>query len=175
MMIDFERGKNVFDCLINKYGNQEFTIKSLLNQYRNHFPNIKLDIGIDELITGIHTKARGLGLITDGRSLTQRNKINALGISKYFDSIVISEEFGSEKPNEANYLFFEQKYVSADFTYIGDNTEKDFIAPNKLGWDSICILDSGTNIHHQNLELDQIYLPKRYVSNALEIEIIVEE
>jgi putative hydrolase of the HAD superfamily len=43
-------------------------------------------------------KANGykLGLITDGRSISKRKKIKALNIEKYFEYILISEEFGTE-------------------------------------------------------------------------------
>ena len=37
-------------------------------------------------------------LITDGRSLTQRLKIQALGLTDLFDDILISEAMQSEKP-----------------------------------------------------------------------------
>ena len=50
-----------------------------------------------------------LGIISDGRSRTQRNKLRALGLD-WIEDVVISEEFGSEKPCEANYLYFEKKY-----------------------------------------------------------------
>jgi putative hydrolase of the HAD superfamily len=43
-------------------------------------------------------KANGykLGLITDGRSIHKEIKIKALNIEKYFEYILISEEFGTE-------------------------------------------------------------------------------
>jgi putative hydrolase of the HAD superfamily len=37
------------------------------------------------------------------------------------------------------------------FFFFGDNTSKDFIVPCKLGWKSICIKNSGNNIHAQDL------------------------
>ena len=39
--------------------------------------------------------------------------------------------------------------MNANFYYIGDNVVKDFIAPNQLGWTTICLLDNGQNIHKQ--------------------------
>lgn len=35
--------------------------------------------------------------------------------------IIVLEEFGSEKPTEGNYLYFEGKYRDARYIYIEDN------------------------------------------------------
>ena len=82
--------------------------------------------------------------------------MQSLQITELFNDIIISEEFGSEKPNKDNFLYFEKKYPNKNFTYIGDNTIKDFIAPLELNWQMICILNNGKNIHKQDLNL----LPK---------------
>ena len=98
-------------------------------------------------------KHRGitLGLITDGRSISQRNKIKALGLDRWFDNenIIISEETQSEKIEEPNFRHFVKKYRGAEFTYVGDNPKKDFIVPNRLGWKTVMLKDDGRNIHKQ--------------------------
>ena len=43
-----------------------------------------------------------------------------------------------------------------------DNPDKDFIAPNNLGWTSICLIDKGLNIHKQkNPEINQIEIDEK--------------
>ena len=61
------------------------------------------------------------------------------------------------------------------FIYVGDNTKKDFLAPNELGWDSICIKDAGENIHPQNFNISEEYLPKFKVEDILEVINLVYE
>jgi putative hydrolase of the HAD superfamily len=63
---------------------------------------LTLTAGVRALLTELKSSGHVLGLLTDGRSRTQRNKIRALGVEKWIDEIVISEEFGSAKPNERN-------------------------------------------------------------------------
>ena len=64
-------------------------------------------------------------LITDGRSLTQRLKIQALGLTDLFDDILISEAMQSEKPDDKRFVFLQNKYPAAKrFIYIGDNIKK---------------------------------------------------
>lgn len=110
-----------------------------------------------------------IGLITDGRSVQQRNKIEVLGLKRWIDEedIVISEEFGSEKPALENYAYFMKRYLKChDFTYVGDNLKKDFIAPNSLGWMTVCLKDDGRNIHKQNTkEIDEDMEPKRWTEH----------
>ena len=96
-----------------------------------------------------------IGLITDGCSVQQRNKIEALGLRRWIEEedIIISEEFGSGKPALANFEYFMKRYPEChDFTYVGDNLKKDFIAPNALGWQTVCLKDDGRNIHRQRVD-----------------------
>jgi putative hydrolase of the HAD superfamily len=119
--------------------------------YREHIPEIKLSDDTRKFLDRLKAKGGGMGLITDGRSVTQRNKLKALQVLDLFDDLIISEEFGSEKPDPANYRYFEDKYPGSRFYFFGDNTIKDFIIPVQLGWTSICIKDAGENIHPQDI------------------------
>lgn len=134
MMFSWRDGKNAFEQLI---GNHSLTasIEELLSIYRTHVPTIELETSIVATLDALIANGKILGIITDGRSLTQRNKINALGLSRWFtdDNIIISEEVGSTKPDVRNYRFFMSKYPGKIYTYIGDNVTKDFVAPKSLG------------------------------------------
>lgn len=86
----------------------------------------------------------------------------ALGLERFVseENLIISEEFGSEKPSSSNYEYFMKRFPFADeYIYIGDNLKKDFIAPNSLGWKTICLLDDDRNIHKQDFSLAPEYLP----------------
>lgn len=161
MMMWYGCGYNVFDKLVQLYGS--FVNKDeLLTMYRLHFPSISLSNKVRKILCELLENNVSLGILTDGRSITQRNKINALHLMDFVskESLIISEEFGLEKPSLPNYQYFEQIYPNADFVYVGDNINKDFIAPNQLGWNTVCLLDNGINIHKQNFSLPAIYLPK---------------
>jgi HAD superfamily hydrolase (TIGR01549 family) len=111
---------------------------------------IDLGDGARELLDRLHELNVPMGLMTDGRSTTQRHKVEALGLHPYLSDVLISEEFGSEKPDPRNYRFFADKYPQRRFIFIGDNTRKDFIVPAQLGWTTICLKCSGWNIHPQD-------------------------
>lgn len=157
--------ENVFLNLQNQYKNIE--ISDLITIYRNHYPDFNSKSKNRELILELKQKGHFLGLITDGFSITQRNKLKALDIENLFDLIIISEEFGSEKPDEANYKAFHQ-FGTTEYYYIGDNVTKDFVTPNKLGWTTVCLLDQGKNIHTQDFTKELIYLPKIKINNLFD-------
>ena len=156
----FSSGRPAFQAVNDRFG-IDIPISEYLDMYRGHRPLISLDAATDTALSELKNLGCRLGLITDGRRITQRNKIEALGLSRFMDTsnIVVSEEFGSEKPSERNYLYFSGKYPAARYVYVGDNPKKDFLAPNRLGWKTICLLDNGENIHHQDFSLPVEYLP----------------
>ena len=169
MMDWYHEGKNVFEELIQAYG-LGVSVADCLKIYRNHYPNITLENEVKEYLEELKGRGAKLGIITDGRSLTQRNKIKALGLEELMDSIIISEEFGSEKPDERNYkVVMEQFPDGREFVYVGDNPQKDFVAPNALGWRTYCVKDDGGNIHRQDFSLAKEYMPQYVVKSINEV------
>lgn len=146
----FEQDQDVFATIINKYHVHTKSKEDLLAIYQHHSPNIHLADYAAEKLEELTRNGIKLGLITDGRSSTQRNKLKSLEIEHYFQKIIISEEFGSSKPDLRNFQYIQDHLPGNDYVYIGDNIQKDFIGPNILGWHSICIRDDGTNIHPQH-------------------------
>lgn len=148
MLKSYYAGENVFETTISTY-NLSIDVEELLIIYRNHKPNIRLTKDRVKVLNALKNDGVTMGLITDGRSQQQRNKIEALGLEKWITEILISEEFGSEKPNINNFKHFENLFGKTSYYYIGDNIKKDFIAPNTLRWITICLKDNGLNIHSQ--------------------------
>jgi putative hydrolase of the HAD superfamily len=145
-----KNGDNVF-FHFNKAIGKETIIPHYLTLYRSHYPTISLSACVEETLNELEHRGITLGLITDGRSISQRNKIKALGLDRWFDNenIIISEETNFEKTEEPNFRYFVKKYQGAELTYIGDNPKKDFIVPNRLGWKTVMLKDDGRNIHKQ--------------------------
>ncbi len=170
LLSSWAKGENAFERLLQKYS-LHFTVAELLKIYREHYPEIELDSSTILTLDTLVANGKVLGIITDGRSQTQRNKIKALGLTRWIsdDNIIISEEFGSIKPDARNYQYFMTKYPGKTYSYIGDNTLKDFIAPKVLGWQTICVKDNGQNIHPQNFDVSEEYLPIITINSILEI------
>ena len=165
----YRNKSNVFEYVSQTYG---IPINQLIESYRSHQPNIKSFDGVAEVMEAIKQKEGKIGIITDGRSTTQRAKMEALGILDYIDAIVISEEIGSEKPDEQNYRAIEKALGCTTNYYIADNFKKDFITPNRIGWKTVGLLDKGLNIHSNAFEYqDKAHLPQGFISSIAELTI----
>lgn len=132
----------------------EFAFERLLHEYRHHHPELTLPDETCRLLDTLAALGVPLGLLTDGRSVSQRNKLAALGLEGRFTDVIISEEFGRAKPDPANFRVFEQRHPGREFAIIADNTAKDFEVPSRLGWLTICVRSSPDSVHAQNLDLE---------------------
>lgn len=156
--------QNIYDLLWNVWCNGGDSFQELIDHYklnvkkdllikiyREHLPLISLDPIVKRALCELKENGAILCLITDGRSLTQRNKIKALGLENYIDkdNIIISEEFGYDKTSSKPFELIDIKYPNAIKYYVGDNPQKDFYWPHRLGWNTICVQDNGKNIHPQ--------------------------
>jgi putative hydrolase of the HAD superfamily len=163
MMHWYFSGYNVFENVIAEYC-PNFDIEKMKSVYRSHKPNIELDISTKNLFLDLKERNIKLGLITDGYSETQRNKIQALGLESFFDLVVISEEFGYSKPSREPFVAFMKKFPNHKYFYIGDNQLKDFVAPNKLGWDTVMLVDNGRNIKRESIMVNETYKAKKVIN-----------
>lgn len=145
------KGINAFEAVKEQRSDAE--IDKMIEIYRNHKPQISLSRDTTLTLDYLHSKYT-LALVTDGRSVGQRNKIEALALEQYFapEDIIVSEEFGSDKHSAANFKAIEKNHPGAEsYFYIGDNPEKDFYQPNLLGWHTIMLEDvNRVNIHRQD-------------------------
>jgi putative hydrolase of the HAD superfamily len=157
------RSKRLFDDLVRIEGLRGAEPAELIRCYREHAPTLSLPEDSRRVLWRLTALGIPIGLLTDGRSVTQRNKLRALRIEACFQSIVISEEFGSGKPDPRNYQWFERTLPAERFMYVADNPAKDFVAANELGWHTVLLRDDGRNIHSQEGEFDDQYRPNETI------------
>jgi len=127
-----ESPKNVFNRFFEKHKLFYTTddINYLIEEYRNHEPNIKFYDDVIPCINTLREKGFKLGIITDGYNNSQWKKLIALNADKLFDEIIVTDDFGREywKPNPKAFEIIRDR-MKIDFSqmvYVGDNPEKDF-------------------------------------------------
>lgn len=153
-------------CFLNL---PETSKNQFLWMYRNHFPSIDIEREILSILNSLKDTTLGVAILTDGRSVTQRNKINALSLNTF--PVFISEEFdNSEKPESKRFELIQSFHQNCTYVYVGDNVKKDFITPNQMGWTTIGIKDDGRNIHKQNHILSEKYLPHIWLQSISELK-----
>ena len=138
---------DVFSYVISEHKLPIILKEHLILSYRYHTPNIKLHEGVMSVLEKLKKKNIPIYLITDGRSITQRLKIVSLDIECFFEYIFISEEVGAGKPEPDSFLAIQRAHPNKSIVYVADNPKKDFIAPKRLGWSSIGIINKHTRVH----------------------------
>lgn len=120
--------------------------------YRTHIPSISLLPGARQVLDTLKGYGAPVGIITDGRTVTQTNKIKALGLDSIIPPahILISEATGADKSTPVPFELMEHVIPGMDrYVYFGDNPAKDIIAPRSRGWLTVQVIDRGRNIHPQ--------------------------
>lgn len=144
----FEQKKSAIDEVLTAEGIYTEELKQkCLSIYRLHEPCIHFYSGAKELLVQLRADGYMLGIITDGRPEGQRAKIRSLGIDELVDSIIVTDELGGveyRKPNTKAFLKMQEMFgvPFGEMCYVGDNANKDFVAPEKLGMKAIYYINT---------------------------------
>ncbi len=139
----FENGEKAIDYVLKNEGiYSKEKVSECLEIYRNQVPEISLYDDAKQMLDYLKSKGIQCAMITDGRPEGQWAKIKALGVMNFFEKIIVTDELGGVEFRKPNSKAFEimQLYFNVPFSdmiYIGDNPNKDFIAPEKLGMDCV--------------------------------------
>lgn len=134
------RGR-VFDLLCGEAG-IDINIGELVEAYRSTRPSLKLYPDAEQILRELEERGIRTGLITDGCSRVQHEKIIALGLDTRLDSVVVTGDFGICKPQVEAYekCLEALECVPREAAYVGDNPRKDFIGARALGMKTFRIL-----------------------------------
>ena len=142
--------------------------ESLLWVYRLHSPSIELDESVRCFIEGLISMGTVLAIVTDGRAVTQRLKLIALGLAEV--PVFISEEYESQKPDPKRFSEICIRWPGKQYVYIADNPAKDFLAPNAMGWFTVGLRGDERNVHSQQHDDRPESAPQMWVEHLWEIE-----
>jgi putative hydrolase of the HAD superfamily len=103
-------------------------------------------------------QGRPLGLITNGSSIIQRDKLAAGGIAGFFKTILISDDWNMEKPNPALFHMAARNLgvTPADCLFVGDNVELDFEGSRTAGMQSILISRYGRRLFDKGRQIESL-------------------
>lgn len=123
--------------------------------YRQNQDRITLSSVIEEMLQYCSQNADGLGIISNGPSEKQWNKISRLGLERFIarDMMIISGDIGIDKPDAAIFRLAEQRSGKRpdELLYVGDSLKNDMYSAAACGWHTIwfnCdVLPVPTDIH----------------------------
>jgi putative hydrolase of the HAD superfamily len=161
------RGK-IFDRLLENYGIYSKTlVENCVRTYRYHVPSISpYPIALELL----ETLEEPLYVVTDGHAIVQQNKIDALGIEKYFKKVFITYRYGEIHAKPATYCFQKIKELEncewSEMVYVGDDPAKDFVNLKPLGVHTIRVLTGS----HKMLQVDERFDAEHTISSLAELK-----
>ncbi len=146
-----EKGSNYdkhFNVLTKRVFGEEKPLLIALGMITYH--NVKfalLRLFPNTMSTLIYLKSRGyhLGVISNGITIKQWEKLIRLGLNHFFDEVVTSQEAGVEKPDE--------KIFKLAMGKMGCKAEKSVMVGNKFSEDILGALNTGMSAILVNSEL----------------------
>ena len=139
------RGK-VFDLALENFSLPQDEVEKMLVVYRSHIPEeIRLYEDAEYILEKLKKEGKyKTGIITDGNSQVQWNKIKALALTDLVDEIIVTDDFGVDKRKPAPFAYLRLleifKIRAEEAVYIGDNPTKDFIGARELGLKTIRVM-----------------------------------
>jgi putative hydrolase of the HAD superfamily len=104
--------------------------------WRGQFPRCMVERdGAVEVLRTIRERGLRVGIVTNGRTITQGAKIEAMGLRPLVDTIVVSETAGVKKPDARIYeIALKNLAATASQTlFVGDHPRLDVWGPAQLG------------------------------------------
>lgn len=94
------------------------------------------------MLTELRQKGLKIGLITNGKSETQRSKLKLLELEEFFDEIIISGELGVGKPDTKPFEVMSERLGIApeNLIYVGDFPVNDIEASRKAGYIPVWVM-----------------------------------
>ncbi|MEK4967633.1 HAD family hydrolase [Cytobacillus sp. FSL R7-0696] len=135
----------VYQQLVDEFGITRVNWEGLLQDYISEFKNSCVPFpNLLSMLEDLRKSNLILGIITNGYGQFQMDNIKALGIEKYFKTILVSEWEGIKKPEPQIFKrALEQLNVSANESiFVGDHPENDVKAAQNVGMKGIWKKDS---------------------------------
>lgn len=158
----------VYQQLVGEFDITGITWEDLLQDYISQFKNSCVPFpNLISMLEKLRSNNLVLGMITNGKGQFQLDNIRALGIKKYFETILVSEWEGIKKPDPQIFKrALEQLNVSPNESiFVGDHPKNDVKAAQNVGMKGIWKKDFQWN----NVEADFI------VDDLAELPLIIEK
>lgn len=134
--LELEGRGAIFDRIIERFEirNSDGLVPECVEVYRGHKPSIAAYEGVQEAL-GLLNSSYDLALVTNGHPMMQRQKLEALALEPYFQTIVYCDDIGAPKPSKRGLeLALDTLGVAAeDCVFVGDNPDTDGLAALAAG------------------------------------------
>lgn len=158
----------VYQQMVTEFIISGLTWQQLLQDYVNYFKEYCIPFpNLHEMLSTLVNQSIVLGIISNGKEQFQMDNIKALGIEKYFETILISEKEDIKKPDP---LIFKkalgQLTISPkECVFVGDHPINDVKTSKEVGMLGVWKKDS----HWEDVDADFI------IQDLMELTLLIED
>lgn len=174
LWVDYQNGKITADQLKhNRFIEWADKLQTTTTELNSAFLEAMADIcsllpGARELMDALHGRAK-LGIITNGFTELQAIRLERTGMAHYFEHVIISEQVGVAKPDQAIFNHALERMgtpCKSKVLMVGDNQHSDILGGINFGIET-CWLN------HQGVEQDANIAPNYTVNSLDELKSIL--
>ena len=136
------RKEEVHTALIKEFRIDQFTAAELTQTYNEVLGRFAVEKRhITESISALKSQGIKIGLVSNGQSPFQEEKLESLGLTESFDTILVSEAVGFRKPDIKIFELACKNLdvVPAECIFVGDNPVADIEGANNAGMFSVFV------------------------------------
>jgi len=124
--------------------------------------------GVQETIASLHAKYR-LAAISDAQTIHAVPELNAVGLSGYFDPIIVSGDFGYRKPNERLFAtaLTAMDMKPSEVLYVGNDMYRDVYGAQRIGIKTVFFKSNQGTQETEGVNPDYIIYNFHEVLNAI--------
>jgi putative hydrolase of the HAD superfamily len=144
------RGR-IFDLLLQRRERHDAALVArLVNDYRHHMPDIRLDPTVKAVFARLRGVGLKLGVLTDGLHVMQRNKLEALGVYALVDAVICTDALGAAcwKPSPVGFqkLLLCLNVHAEEALFVGNDPVKDIEGAHAVGMLAAQLVAAGTSV-----------------------------
>lgn len=162
-----------FDRLLEVLGskkNPKIVAAGVVAYHDTKLAYLKPDPDVIPTLIALRDKGYKLGIVSNGRSVKQWEKIIRLGLHHFFHTVVISEDVGSEKPDAKIFqvALEKLKVKPEEAIYVGNCLEIDILGANMAGLIPVRVIKQKRKEQALNRDMQPKWTIKR-ISELLKI------
>ena len=131
----YEPIPNIYRDMLDDWPGSFPSLEAAVDSHFDMMPSVvDLNPKTEEMLRRFRLHGISVGVVTNGGSTTQWGKLKNTGIASLVEACVVSEDFGSRKPNPAIFSHaLELIGAEAESTlFVGDNVEEHIIGASRL-------------------------------------------
>ena len=99
---------------------------------------LQLYPGVEETLRQLHA-SYALAVVSDAQSAYAVPELNAVGLSGYFDPVIVSGDFGYRKPDQRLFeaALSRMELQPAEVLFVGNDLYRDVIGPQSAGMNTV--------------------------------------